>query len=261
MRHRYRTPITYGAIDTVYRLKLSALLAMFQEAAIGHSRAAGLDPRDLQKAGGAWVLNRVGIHFRRRPRYGETVEIVTWSSGIEGLRAFREFEVRVAAERVVTGSSVWLYLDLATRRLRSIPTAFAAAYTIERHRSYPAQLDQWQPQGRFEPERTVEITTRASDYDPNGHVNNIVYMDYLATLIPEAGRPSTPLKEVRMQYIREIDGQTRSIRVGGRRTGRGVLFKIFSSRHLNALGEFELQPDSGRPGSRPPLHNERNSDR
>lgn len=177
-----------------------SLLNFLQEAALDHAAALGVAVLELQRRDLTWVLSRYLLRFQRYPAVGETVEVQTWPSAREGMFTFRDFEVSVGAETVLSATSSWALLDLRSRR----PVRLADAlpdYPLHRHRvlTFP-------PERLPAPQRTdleLVFRVRRSDLDINRHVNNAVYLDWALESVPaEVAARSRPA-EIEIAYRAE----------------------------------------------------------
>jgi acyl-ACP thioesterase len=239
----FRKEIEYFEVDGAFRLKPGVLFRLMQESAIRHSRQVGYDTRHLNETGFAWILARYGVEIRRPPEYGEEVEFVTWSRGVDGFRAYRDFRVQAGGATIAAATSLWVYLDLATKRVRRIPEAVVQRYTAETEQALPWAPETWSFPTRLPTAGCQPLSTRAGDIDTNGHVNNAVYVEYLETaLARQLGRP-VRFRTLRLQFEREIEPTVPAVHVlleadGGR--WRFLLTDPAAPERRFARGDCEL---------------------
>lgn len=172
------------------RVTLPAYCNYLQEIAGNHARELGLGIHELQDAGFTWMLERLSLSIRGYAAWREKVNIRTWPAGLRGrLSAVRDFVARSDSGSVLLqGASVWLYVDLNTRRIARLPEAFAALapegtprVAVETKGKIPEFGEQ---------EWSVVQTVRHSDYDFNDHVNNAHYVEWALECLPAAWRAS-----------------------------------------------------------------------
>lgn len=238
--------VDYEDVDTRFLMKLPVLFQRLQRAALYHSASVGLGSETLRAAGGAWILSRMLVEIRRMPRYGETVTLRTWHKGSAGFRAGRDFVVLCDGEMAAAATSQWLYLDLHRQRIAKIPLDVAEPYTTEEEDVLEAGAIDFAVNKGFDPEATVTITTRDGDYDPNGHVNNAVYLDYLDTLIKRTGLVSGDVRRVGIHYLKEVGRQVHTIDGGAARSGNRVDFRLFDRSAVYAAGFVDLPVPASR---------------
>jgi len=240
MKFKLAHEVKFFETDPALRLKLGSLVKLLQEAAISHSGAVGQGARKVQETGFAWVLHKLGIDILRCPEYGEKLEIVTWSTGVKGLKARREFRVFSGGETAIAASSLWFYIDAARKQVVRIPPEIITPYGSESETALQRDLDNWKADRDFIPEMEALITTRFSDYDPLEHVNNSVYFDYLETAIFRRFNRAARLKSVDMFFAREIPREIETISTGFKTAGVSNSFKIWNSAQIYACGDFIL---------------------
>lgn len=240
MKFRLSKEINYFEIDPNFHLKLGSLFKLLQEAAILHSERVGMGAKAVSKKGVTWVLSKMGIDIERYPLYKEKIEILTWSTGLKGLKAFREFEVYAGEQKIAAVSSVWFLLDIQSKKIQRVPPELIDIYTTETDIALQRNLDNWKTDASFTPEREISLTTRSSDYDPNGHVNNSVYIEYLETLIWRLFGEAAQVKSLNIFFAREINRKIDALSLGFKQ-GESGLFKIYQGENFFAGGDFQLK--------------------
>ena len=207
--------LSYLDVDESFQLKPVALIHRMEEAAIRHTDLVGLPAKDLfQGQGLAWMMHKIGIKIHSLPVYGQKLTVSTWSKGIKGYRALREFEIRGEDGILVAATSLWLLYDLAAQRLKRIPEQMAAAYEIESNAALDWDLAMWKPGTDFDVETSLPITTRVSDFDIYGHVNHAVYLDYIDTALARSGNEESAwVGDMRIAFYQQISRQVDGIEV------------------------------------------------
>lgn len=240
MKFKLSHEIKFFETDPNLRLKLGSLVKLLQEAAISHSGSVGQGARKVEETGFAWVLHKLGIDIFRCPEYRENLEIITWSTGLQGLKARREFRVYAGGESIIAASSLWFYIDAARKQVVRIPPDLIGRYGIEPETVLQRDLDSWKADRDFLPEMETLITTRFSDYDPLEHVNNSVYFDYLETAIFRCFNRAARVKSVDMFFAKEISREIETISAGVKTAEVSNSFKIWDSAQIYACGDFIL---------------------
>ena len=242
MKAVYPRRVGYGEVDPNFNLRPGALVNLLQEAAIFHSEKIGLGIQALHRRSLGWVLNRLAVTIGRVPAYGERLEVVTWFRGAKHFKAYRDFEIYVGPTRVAAATSLWLFCEVGTKKLSRISEEMTAAYTVEKDRVFARDLDRWKADSDFAPELTVPLATRFSDFDPNGHVNNAIYFDYLQTLLHRALGPGFTPRGLAIQFYREIGLGTTTLTAGLQTAGEAMRFKLHDGQALFAAGS--VHPDT-----------------
>jgi medium-chain acyl-[acyl-carrier-protein] hydrolase len=233
--------IDYFQSDTNGRVKLDSLMKLLQNAALDHVRETDRDSRVLIADGFAWILNKVAITIFRHPVYGQTLTVDTWHRGTKGFKSYREYELRWGEEIVAAATSSWLYLDLARRRVVKVPAETDRLYGTRPDLALGLDIEEWRPDKKLAPDFVMDITTRHSDYDMLGHVNNAAYFDYLDTLIRRSSGNGTAVKSIFIQYNKEIGGEISRVKAGLSPNGSGGRsFVIYDETLVYACGDMVL---------------------
>ena len=163
------------------RASVLTLCDYVQEAAGEHARAAGVEDFALANGPGTWVLSRLRLRLAGQPAMRETVTVVTWPSGRDGLRAERDFELFAGnpdtGPRLLWGTSTWFVMSVARRRPVRLPPALDAFGPPDRARSLPpTETDPAAPEAVLAEAR---FTVRRSDLDRVGHANNVRFAEWV----------------------------------------------------------------------------------
>ena len=233
--------VDYTDVNPAFRLKLGVLFRYFQTAAVEHSERVGLGSQSLVGGGTVWILNKIGAKIHRYPIYREDIRIVTWHRGKKGIKAYRDFRVFSKEECLAEAASMWLYLDLAQRKLKKIPPKMDQAYTVEPDAT-TIDVDAWTPDPPA-PNKELRITTRYSDLDPLGHVNNTIFFDFIETLSQKTFEGNPHIRQVMIQFQKEISEIGAPITLGIQTEENGGKFKIFDHEHIFATGELKIGLD------------------
>jgi acyl-ACP thioesterase len=236
MKIEQTTMVDYDEVDTDFRMKLPVLFQRLQRAAVNHSEQVGLGSAAMVEAGAVWILNRMRVDIRRMPVYREEITLRTWHKGSAGFRAGRDFLVFCGDEKVAAATSLWLYYDLSRKRIAKIPERVSDPYTAEAEDVLAAGAIDFAVDKTFTPEQTTTITTREGDYDPNGHVNNTVYLEYLDTLIKRSGMGDVKVGQVGIQYLKEIGRDVHTLQAGVAAAENTIRFRFFDPAAVYAAG-------------------------
>ncbi|OQX61875.1 MAG: hypothetical protein B5M56_08055 [Desulfococcus sp. 4484_241] len=241
MVFRLTRRIDYFQSATDGRIKLDSFVRILQNAALDHVHEADRDANVIIAAGYAWILNKIIIDIDRYPRYGEIVTVNTWHRGLKGFKSYREYEILVGNKKIATAASSWLFLNLAKRRVVKIPKETDDLYGIVPKYALGRDIEQWRPDKNPGSDFEVDITTRRSDYDMLGHVNNAVYFDYLDTLVSAFQGDGFAMRTVAIQYNREIGREVTLLKAGLKDCGNGIsAFSIHDGSTVYACGDIEL---------------------
>lgn len=168
---------------------------------------------DEELANNSWVLLRKEVTVYRFPKLGEKVRVITYPAGIARVFAYRDFWVLdEAGETLACAASTWTLMNLATRRLSSIPQRLVDMQEVQPGQNLPL------PQQKLAlPELTTVYKHKVGHYDIdwNGHVNNVVTSRLILQGIPEDIHRSKKLRQFTIHLKSEVlGGQELSIALG-----------------------------------------------
>ena len=98
------------------QLGLYGVLGMLQDIAAEHASYLGFGYRQLIQKGFFWALVQQKLKMTRWPEWNEQITVHTWSLPIQGVYAFREFELYCKGEKIGESASTWITMDIKSRR-------------------------------------------------------------------------------------------------------------------------------------------------
>jgi len=158
------------------RLKASALLEEFQQAAEENAAQMGFARSTLVQRGVVWVLYALRVEMERWPEVGETVTIHTWPAGLEKLFFLRHFTVWSGGVCIGGAYTQWVLMDIEKRQLcRPDRLPPVPAHTqLEAPAAAPGKIAKMTGPGR-----SFCRQVQCSDLDFNRHMNNARYADWM----------------------------------------------------------------------------------
>jgi acyl-CoA thioester hydrolase len=157
-------------------------LRYMQEAALDASAAVGYDEARYRALGHIWVIRETQVDYLRPLRFGDSVEVTTWVSDFRRVRSRRRYEISSvgSGEVVAKGSTDWVYIERETGRPARVPDEMVQAFMPEGAPEQSAPREHFPaappaPSGAYTMKRDVEWR----DIDPEQHVNNATYLNYI----------------------------------------------------------------------------------
>jgi len=189
-------------VDAFNVLAVPALAGYLQEVAGNHAVALGVGMPALMARGLTWVLARQRVGIERPVVLGDALEIATWPSGVDGVVALRDFEVkRQDGEVVARAATCWLVLDLRTRRPVRPDRVLDARFRAELPHALPmpsAKLPEL-----VAPEAEKRFQIRYQDIDVNLHVTNASYVAWALESVPQETWQGARLASMEAHYLAE----------------------------------------------------------
>jgi acyl-ACP thioesterase len=198
--------VRLGDVDPGALMRFDSIARALQDVATDDASDAGLDRRF------GWLVRRTLIDVSEPPRLGESIDVVTWCTAIGPAWAERRSQIVGERGALVDAVSLWVQVDVETGRPARIADDFRNAYGVAADgRSVSARLLLDGPTDSS----GSSWHTRATDFDPYGHVNNAAtwaFVEEHAALGDRRGRAE-------IEYLRPIEAGVEIRIVGSVRTG------------------------------------------
>lgn len=182
------------------QLGLYGVLGMLQDIAAEHAASLGFGYKDLVKQGFFWALIQQKLKMYQWPQWNERVTIHTWSLPIQGVHAFRQFELYVGDRKIGESTSTWITMDIASRRPIDM-TDRQALFHPRREGGLDMQTERV-----MLPEEMIHVTdfkVRISDLDVNSHVNNVKYTQWALDMMREQDHRQWVIQEYDINFLSE----------------------------------------------------------
>ena len=182
---RYRVGIEEIGHD--HKASLKAMVTFLEDSACWHSATVGYGIKEIETKHRAWVVLDWKIKVIEYPEYQEEFTVSTWSRHMDGIRAFRDYEMRGADGRLIaTGSSKWIFTDTERRRPVRLTDDINELYGTEPDMAMDEEIEELiYDEALFENGYTTQYVVTRRDIDVNKHVHNINYIDIAYDAMPE----------------------------------------------------------------------------
>lgn len=162
-----------------HKARLTSLLSYFEESAWRHAQNLGFGFYDAASNRNAWVLSRLRIDIFNYPKWGDDFTINTWPLGVDRLFALRTANFINNDNQIFASlTSSWLIIDIVSRRPQipaHSPLLREMVFSEEQNNiPWPEKL---KPMEEYV--KILNYTTRYSDLDINGHINNTRYVEWI----------------------------------------------------------------------------------
>lgn len=185
-------------INQDQKATLPAICNLLQEVAGNHAQQLEFDITDLQQNQLTWVLHRLCVKMNRYPDWREIITIQTWPSSGDGLRAYRDFLILDAEGNTIGKSlSYWLMMNTESRRPVRIPKEILKM--APKNTEHVLSVTD----GNFavvnQPKDSQLFQVRKTDLDLNKHVNNVRYVEWVLSCLPE----DSQISEIDIKFLAE----------------------------------------------------------
>ncbi len=197
--------IDIGDITIDNKVTNKAILKYMENTACRHSDEVGYGILGIPSTKRVWLLLDWKFKILQRLKYGEEINIKTWSKGMEKCYAYRDFEVYNKQGKIVAiASSKWVLMDAENLKIIKADETIRSGYKeeIEKKVFEKEDIDRIKEPEQYKKEITYRI--RKTDIDVNGHVHNLNYLDIAYEILPYSLQKCQQFENVRITYKKEI---------------------------------------------------------
>jgi len=194
------TVATYQC-DLRGRIQPHSLMHQVQEAATRHAEELGVGYEWMERNRFYWVLVNFRLEFFETPRYGNSIMLRTWPSGLDPLKAYRDFSGEdLQGRKLFIATSDWMVIDAEKLRLVMVgDLGFDFEHSSKRIMSDPERLSHT---GNFK--EVGRIVVPYSSIDMNGHVNNTEYIRWGMDSARKEIGDDPDLKSFQITFLSEV---------------------------------------------------------
>ena len=237
-KHTEKKLLKTYQMDRRGNLRPTMLMNELQAVADTHADILGFGRKMCIEKNVAWVLTHFLIDIIEMPGDSEIVEISTWPSVHDAIRAARDYEIRGADGRLmVRATSQWILIDTTARRPVRL-AEYTGDFMASGIRAYDRIFDKIPD---FAPTKTLDFRCRYDDIDMNQHINNAVYAVWATESVGFEFRDTHRLRKIDIVFKKEIAPDVARIEVDVAIDGLVSRHKIRShdTEHASVVCEWE----------------------
>lgn len=181
-----------------------AILEYLENIAAYHSDSVGYGVNTTKQTNLNWLLLDWKVKVLKRPKYGQELEIHTWSRKIEKFYAYRDFEIYDEQMNLCAiATSKWLLVNSKTGKISRVDSEMAEKYQSEIDKMVfeNEEITKMNIPENFENEIIYQVQRR--DIDVIGHMHNLYYLDIAYEALPKDIYEERPFDNVRIMYKKE----------------------------------------------------------
>lgn len=195
--------IAAGDVDCFDCCRASALLTYLQDAAGQAAMAFGASNYQMiEKYRHCWMVVRTHYNLDLPLHMGDALTLKTWHRGGSKPLMYRDFDLSVNGRSAGQALSIWVLVNVADRSISRADRfpEFAGTDGGALIRDTKCPKVKLPTELRFVEERRLHY----SDTDPNGHVNNTRYADFLCDAAGLLDAPAgSYVRELYLSYTKE----------------------------------------------------------
>lgn len=165
-------------VDHRGRANFISYFNFMQESALKHAHHLGFGSSDLLEKNLLWVVTRFELHTFSEVEWDHDVIVETWSRGLIGPYAFRDFIIRKSNGEILgKASSSWIPIDVVNRKSVSLrPEDLDLSTSLLEEVGVEPRKILYRPNDE---DKLMTFAVRYSDLDINRHVNNTKYIQWI----------------------------------------------------------------------------------
>ena len=203
----YNEKFKIGLKDVCKEKQVSnkAILEYLEDIAAYHSDSVGYGINTSKETHVTWLLLDWKVKVIKRPEYGQTLDIHTWSRHIVKCYAYRDFEVYDENNNLcVIATSKWLLINNQTGKIAKVEQKMADKYESEIEKSVFEEKEIEKIKEPKNYKSSIIYQVKRKDIDVIGHVHNLYYLDIAYEAVPDEVYEKRPFDEVCIMYKKEI---------------------------------------------------------
>lgn len=194
--------VAYYECDINQQMTLPSLIQVMITASEEQSDSLNRGSAFVNQLGLGWVITNYQLSIQRLPRLGETIRFSTKATAYNKFFCYRDFYIEdEQGNRLVTVESVFVLMDLVTRKIKTVDEQVIAPFESEKINRIK----------RFEkiPELTNPTSqpyrVRFYDLDGNQHVNNAIYFHWMLDVLDYEFLTKYQPTHVQIRFDKEIE--------------------------------------------------------
>jgi acyl-ACP thioesterase len=190
--------VTSVNINMNKRLGLFGMLGILQDVGTVHAENLGVGLDDMIRNNAFWVFTQQTLKMTTWPKWKDIVTIRTWPRALDGMKAYRDYEIYCDDKKIGKSVATFMVLDGTTRR--------PVRPTMAEKLTHPIDVLDFTPEKIKVPDyMPIEnsVVVRNSDLDMNNHVNNTKYAQWILDTIPIQYHREYLVDEFSINFISE----------------------------------------------------------
>lgn len=186
-------------------IRNKSILAFLEDTGAIPSDIIGYGSLNIHQTKLSWIILGWKVKLYKRPMYGETIKIKTWSSKNNKFYAYRDFEIFDKNNELIgIATSKWVLLDIEKKSIAPLSEEM-----LKKYDPVDKQVFEKEPKYKIvEPKKytnSCEYEIKRNIIDLNNHVHNISYLDIAYEALPEeVYKKADELKNIEISYKKEM---------------------------------------------------------
>ena len=187
-------------------LKNNSILEYLENIASYHSDSLGYGINTIEGMKTAWIVLGWKIKVIKRPKYGQSLNIHTWSREMIKLYAYHDFEIYDENDELcVVATSKWILIDIEKGRFVKATQEMLDKYESEPEKLVFEKRELKKIEVPSEYSNVTSYIAQRRDIDVIGHMHNLYYLDLAYEALPkEVYSDQRPFENIEIMYKKEV---------------------------------------------------------
>lgn len=191
-------------INENVEVRNKALLGYLEEIGCKHSDLAGYGVLDIQNNKLVWILLDWKLEVIKRPKYGQTITVNTWSKAAQKCYCYRDFEIMDEEGNIIgKATSKWVLIDKEKNKINKVTDEVVSAYRPELDKEVFKTEDLSKIIEKEDSKETANYIVRKIDIDVNMHMHNLNYINVAYEALPNDIYLQGEYDNIRITYKKE----------------------------------------------------------
>jgi len=194
--------VEFGDVDTRLRMTPQRLLTLVELRNARHVEFCKMGNPSISHLNLVWVIARLKAIFIEDVKCDHEISVVTLAGKVRKIFYPRYTLIKdEEGNDLARVNIVWSLFDIKNRRISFFDVRKTGDAPIESEEElveFPSKLEV------FEPTDSFKYTPRYHDFDSNGHVNNMKYLDWIYDYLGMDYIVNHRLKELQIDFYQEI---------------------------------------------------------
>lgn len=219
------------------KIKNKSLLNFLENIGGKHSDIAKLGVEDIERTKLSWIIMGWKVQIIKRPKYGETIKIKTWSRKANKIYAYRDFEIYSDTNELIgKATSKWILYDIEKNGIATLTEELLKPYEQETEFSAFEEEPKYKIVDLEFYERKADYKITRNMIDINEHVHNTNYMDFATEALPKEMFLNEEFNNFEIAYKKEIKyGSTVKCCYGKKDETSIIIVKDESEENIHAM--------------------------
>jgi len=120
--------VTQSDIDFNGHVNNLKYLEWMISSAVEHSESLGFNPEIYKKMGSTWFVKSHFIEYKHPAFAGDELVLKTWIDEVGKITSKRKYELYKRDVLLAKGETVWVFMDINTKRPKKIPQIIIEKY-------------------------------------------------------------------------------------------------------------------------------------